>query len=306
MLGPLLYILYTNDIPNVTGEKTILYADDTTLLFSDDLINPLTERVTSAVDTLVNYFNNNGLTLNISKTQCLLFGNRKFSDFELMYNNIKINSVKSIRFLGVGIDERLDWRGHIETVAVKIAQFSFALRIISDAVGVDAALSAYYAFIYSRIKYGIIFWGNSSDIGRILLLQKKCIRSIFRMKPTESCKNYFIEQKILTITSIYVVECIMFVYDNWQFFKNLKLTHNYPTRNKSYLVGDKYNFSYLQKNVDFSLIKMYNFLPECVRGLARNKLKATLKIFLAKKAFYSLEEFYRSDKAVFISLISNV
>ena len=101
-----------------------------------------------------------------------------------------------MRFLGVQIDCRLDWKSHIEVLASSISKYCYALRVISDHVSAKAAVVAYHAYIQSRLRYGVIFWGNSSDIHRVMVMQKRCLRGIFKMKQQESCKPIFIEKNI--------------------------------------------------------------------------------------------------------------
>ena len=76
ILGPLLYIVYTNELPYVSNEYTVLYADDTSLIFSEKNDEMLLCKVRTAMDTLGEYFLANDLMLNVSKTQTLVFGNR--------------------------------------------------------------------------------------------------------------------------------------------------------------------------------------------------------------------------------------
>ena len=170
ILGPLLYIMYTNELADLTGQHIVLYADDITLIFSEDNSSDMLINVDRACGILDRYFAASDLLLNIPKTQCVVFGNRKETEFIFTYNGININSLKEVSFLGVQIDSRLDWGAHVENVAKSISRYCYALRVIAEHVGVDSAMSAYYAFIQSKVRYGLIFWGNSAEINRILIL----------------------------------------------------------------------------------------------------------------------------------------
>lgn len=76
IIGPLLYILYTNEIPDVPGEFTVLYAGDTTLILIEDNLDLLLAKVHNAVDIFDRDFSANDLLLNVSKTQAIQFCNR--------------------------------------------------------------------------------------------------------------------------------------------------------------------------------------------------------------------------------------
>lgn len=293
ILGPLLYIIYTNELADITGQYTVLYADDITLIFSDENINTMVANVDRACEILDRYFAASNLLLNVPKTQCLVFGNRKETEFSFTYNGININSLDEVSFLGVQIDKRLDWKTHVESVAKSISKYCYALRVIVDNVGLNAAMSAYYAFIQSKVRYGLIFWGNSTEINRILILQKRCIRSIYNMKTRDSCKNIFIEKKILTVICIYVLDCFMFVLRNSDLFAEFHQKHEYSTRFKMNHLPEKCNFSYIQKNVHYSALKIFNSFPKSLRDLPEVKAKNIVKNYLLSKAFYTLEDFHR-------------
>lgn len=251
--------------------------------------------VETVMDRLDDYFCNNDLVLNVLKTQCILFGNRTHNEFHLTYNSENITSAKHINFLGINIDDRLDWGVHVGEVAASLSRYCYALRIVRERAGIEAALTAYHGYIDSRIRYGLIFWGNSRDIKRVFILQKRCIRNIFSMSLMESCKPVFVCNQILTVTCLYIMECVMFVFRNKDLFEACRLDHSYNTRYASNLICERYVFSFLQRNVTFMMMKIYNFLPEKWRAMTWNRLKSTLKHFLIDKAFYNLDEFFNSD-----------
>src|SRR5437588_10155951 len=110
-----------------------------------------------------------------------------------------LTSTDDVKFLGVHIDSQLNWKVHVRKLASKISSFNYALRVITNTVNLDASICAYYAYVNSNLKYGIIFWGNSVDVGRIFVLQKSCVRSIFNLKKADSCKTVFKNNQILTV-----------------------------------------------------------------------------------------------------------
>lgn len=125
-----------------------------------------------------------------------------------------------------------------------------------------------------------------------MVLQKKCIRIVFGMGYRDHCKKIFIENKILTVYSLYILECVRFILGNSSFFVDLQGQHNYDTRFKSNLRSEKPNFSFIQKNVTFNILKVWNKLPISVRQQPANLIKIKLKKFLLGRAYYSLEEFH--------------
>lgn len=275
----------------------VLYADDTTLIFSENDRNLLLQKVINTMDTLNEYFSANDLLLNIDKTQTLYFGNRNNENLTVHYRGNNFVSSDHVLFLGINIDKRLDWRFHINSLALNIARYSYALRVISENVCIEAALTAYHAYVHSRIRYGIIFWGNSSDVQRVLVLQKRCLRAIYKMKQTESCKAVFINKKVLTTVAMYIYEAVIFVSENKDLFESCDRKHEYHTRLKNCLIADRCKYSYIQKNVQYSIIKIYNNFPLKFQNLQKSQLKKILKNYLFNKPYYTLQEFY-DDKEV--------
>ena len=159
-MDPLFYILYTNEIPSVTEDYMVLYADDTTLIFAEDDRDLLLRRVDSAVESLNEYFIANDLLMNVGKTQTLLFSNRSNDNLIINYEGNSFVSAENILFLGIYVDRRLDWRYHIDNLAIDMAKYCYALRVVSENVSEAAALSAYFAYIHTKISYGLWFLGK--------------------------------------------------------------------------------------------------------------------------------------------------
>lgn len=127
VLGPLLFIIYTNDIANIlTHPKSILFADDTTLYSSDINLHALQTKVEDDLHTLAHWFYANKLSLNVKKTHFMLFrGNRMNMDLScdtLNLGNQEIHRVKCAKFLGLYVDDQLEWDEHIDSVAKKSYQ----------------------------------------------------------------------------------------------------------------------------------------------------------------------------------------
>ena len=124
ILGPLLFILYINDIINCSEHLIfILFADDTNLFFSCKKITHLLNIVNADLDKLAVWFRANKLSLNIKKTNYIMFGNKPVSAAEPLNVSIDgqlLERVEFTKFLGIFIDEKLNWKKHIDHIASKI------------------------------------------------------------------------------------------------------------------------------------------------------------------------------------------
>lgn len=296
ILGPLLYIIYTNELPQVLPERILQFADDTSVIIScKEGGQFLKEKIANAINTLQRWFHENNLTLNLDKTQILNFSfhETKYRLCIPYYNDTYIDSNNTIYFLGIGLDSRLDWTYHIDSLLSKTGKYAYALRMMNVLINRQTALTAYYAHVHSRLSYGIIFWGRSSDFIRVFRLQKRCVRNVLGLRFTDSCKEYFIQMGILTLPCMYIYECILFVKKNMDLF--ISCSHLYDTRSRENLVCNKYNYSYLQKNVEHMTIKIFNTVPAAIRNLPVSKMKYVIRKILSYKAYYTIEEFLQDS-----------
>ena len=126
ILGPQLFILYVNDMCNVSKLlKFILFADDTNIFYSQDRLPELVNVLNTELDNMYTWFCVNKLSLNVAKTNYILFGNyRHEQHVALRIKDINIERVEATKFLGVIIDESLSWNNHINSVKSKLAKVS--------------------------------------------------------------------------------------------------------------------------------------------------------------------------------------
>jgi len=297
ILGPLLFIVYMNDIVGVLPESIYLYADDTNIIFSSPDKDKIQSNISDALNKLNKWFTNNNLKMNIEKTQIVNFLYRlpQTPELTICYDTEVIKSATSASFLGVTIDSRLDWKQHIDEICKNMARFCYALRLISKMVNEKTALMCYHAYIESRMRYGVIFWCNSSDSNRIFIMQKRSIRSIFKMNQRESCREIFNQYGILTLYSMYILEAIMFVAKNPKFFQPYGSSHSYDTRNRTDLKPYTPNANYIRDNVQYMVMTVYNCLPPDIRNLPGNQLRKILTQYLKKKTYYSVEDFINDN-----------
>jgi len=201
ILGPVLFLLYINDIHTCSDLlKFILFADDTTVLYSSSNLGELVTTVNRELTYLVNWFNSNKLSLNVSKTNYIIFSNHKLdkSHEDVIVGPIKINKVATTKFLGVIIDEKLTWTNHIREIEKKLASAIFVLRNIRYKINSSTALKLYDTLILPHLMYCNILWGNTykTHTANIYRLQKRALRVCYGVNAQTNYSIFKLSNKL--------------------------------------------------------------------------------------------------------------
>lgn len=280
VLGPLLFVIYVNDLPQYMRPvcQSVLYADDTTLLLRGTCVEDLDGRTESALRRAEHWLVSNKLHLNHSKTQSIVFS-----------SNYGISKGHSVKLLGVTLDDHLRWEAHVSELCKKLSSALFLLRTLRGCINHDMLLKSYYAFIHSRIQYGVVLWGNRTIANRVLVLQKRAIRIIYKLKNDAHCKPFFKLSGIMTVPALYIYHALVHIHENRLGYQTHADVHPYNTRNKDAIVPARHRYFITQKN---SLdISVYNGLPSAVREQSVKNFKKTLKNYLVEKPIYKIGEF---------------
>jgi hypothetical protein len=183
VLGPLLFLLYINDLPNISNKlKFYLFADDTNIFFESSDLESLEKTVNRELKKLSLWLNANRLALNISKTNFVIFAakNKPLQNVTLLINRKAIQQTDNVKYLGVIIDSQLTFTQHIANVVKKVSRITGLMYRIRGCVDNTTLNMIYYSLIYPHLLYGIPIWGNADDthINPLLILQKKAVRLI--------------------------------------------------------------------------------------------------------------------------------
>ncbi len=217
VLGPLLFILYTNDLPDcIHHSNTILFADDTTIYTSSNNIESLYVTMNANLNNLSDWFRANKLSLNTSKTNYILFSksNNVAPGIDLFISDQKIERVNYTKFLGIYIDEKLKWDKHINKVRNHIASSLFILNKIKNFVPTKLLLTLYYSLIYPYLTYGITLWGAACKtvINKLYVIQKKAIRTILKANYNAHTEPLCKKLKLMKVEEIYKYYVSQFMY----------------------------------------------------------------------------------------------
>ena len=167
VLGPLLFILYINDLHKACSTGNIrIFADDTNVFFKCKDIKEITRIGSLLMIQLHQWFKSNKLTLNAEKSNFVVFRSKRNKQTnipdQLQFENQKISRKNSVKYLGVILDEHLTWNEHILDLCNKLKRHFKTFYCIRRYLNKEQVKSIYYALIYSHIKYGITVYGSAS------------------------------------------------------------------------------------------------------------------------------------------------
>ena len=178
VLGPILYLIYVNELPYISNQfSTCLFADDTTLIFENSCKYDLFKQCDFGINLFFTWCCANRLSINISKTNAMLFSNiLTINDVaDIHMNNKKIEYVSSTRFLGLTIDDKLKFNKHINEISKKISKNIGILYKLRQYVPNNTLLSVYRSIIECYINYCNVIFGNaaSTHISPLIIAQKR-------------------------------------------------------------------------------------------------------------------------------------
>lgn len=209
ILGPLLFLLYINDMPLATTLISLLYADDTTYIYTHKNLDVLVETVNKELLKLEAWFSCNYLTLHPGKTRFILVGPGQ-KNVEVMLCGQKVQQIgeqfqeKSFKLVGVHLDENLNWKHHINKVHAKVAASISLINRSKKHLPLKIKIMLYNALIESHLSYCITIWGApSTHLKKLEISQKKVVRSILGSSYNSHADPLFAKLKILKIKDLY-------------------------------------------------------------------------------------------------------
>ena len=291
ILGPLLFLIYVNDLTNASKKfDYLLYADDTTLFITGNNITEIKNVANEEMVHIANWFKSNKLTLNINKTFFMVSHSIMSitPQIDLNFNGFSLKQVNEIKFLGITIDNTLKWRSHINEIRTKLSKIIGVTYKIRDYLNTDNLKQIYFSLAYPHLLYCCAVWGGACKtfIESLFVSQKKMMRAMYFQQRFDHTNHLFRDNNLLKLIDIIELQTILFVHSainlfpldcNFQF-----ISRNNRTRQNLRIPLCRTNHS--QQSILVRGARSWNNLPNNVKiDISRNSLKKIVKQNLLSK-----------------------
>ena len=250
VLGPLLFLIYINDLHNaITYSKTYLFADDTNLLNINSSIKKIQSELNKDLKNLCLWLLANKISLNAAKTELIFFRrpSQNIPEIKIKVNGKKLYPSNYIKYLGINLDEHLTGSAHMSSLAPKLKRANGMLAKIRHYVESDQLKSLYFSIFSSHMLYGSQIWGQvkNIDFRNLQVIQNNAIRLIsFEQDFRDHVSHLYVNLNILKLSDMIILQNILLVHDffnhnlpqNLQTTLNLKLEHLQQDKDRRNLV----------------------------------------------------------------------
>ena len=277
VLGPLLFIVYINDIANCVSDPRnsifVLFADDTNVFIRAQSMVEAQTIAESTLQSISKYLFANYLHINVKKTKYVVFSSSRRNPplCKINLDSVTLTRVRSIKFLGVFLDEKLNWEPQINSIVCKLAKTSGVLYNLGNSLPKSLRAPVANALINSHISYAITVWGgNPLNRDKVFKSQKKCIRSLFKIRHRKKVKGVYIyghtkhifaENSLLSAHNLYNYSMIL---DGYKMLCSntpssyFSRCYSISPRNSLRLLSSKCNLSSLSTNFRYMIPTLWN------------------------------------------------
>ena len=285
ILGPLLFLLFINDLPLYTCNVfTDLYADDTTLYFVHPSQDVIEQNLQTALNELQIWCKNNGMVLNSAKTKVMFVTtNQKRQrlvndNLELFYNDDALHTITNDKILGVFVDNNLTWSKHVKHISKKIASNIWLLSKIKAFLSKDHRVQYYKSYIQPHIDFCNVVWGSTSDANKLKIfrLQKRACRVIldYEVEDSEeamkslniqSIYDRLILRKAKFMFKVFHEKAPKYITDNFTLRSNVNTSFVLRSASAQCFVPPKPSTEAFKQSMRYSGCIVWNSLPEGVK-----------------------------------------
>ena len=305
VLGPLLFLIFINDLPLASDLYTWLFADDSVFVQSAKSAGDLENIMNTEVDKIQKWLLTNKLSVHyVKKSQFMLIDlttprNNPHQDFTLGMGGFPIERTTTYKYLGVIIDDKMTWKYHIEKLCKKLSSVAGILYRIQNRLSRKCLMLIYHGFVSSRLRYGVLCWGTAAKthLNKLNVIHNRVVRNITFNNRRASAGPIYKSLNILTLNGSLLSEQAKFIY---QFTNNLlpstfdnymeKPNHSHNTRYASQqnFCRTRVRTKRAQNTLECLWPKVWSKLPNDLKQADTfNIFKKKLKTYLLQNDVYS-------------------
>ena len=292
--------------PSITYAKLIQYADDINMSITAASIEELYMKLKVTITEFEQWCLKKGLVLHPEKSSLMQVhkkGNLQEPIVCSIFNK-QIQNVESVKILGVIIQADLHWDIHTHKIKNTLNSANFALVSLRNIISRSNLLLVYYAYVYSTLSFGIMFWGcEEKSIYSLFITQKRALRIINNFSPETSCRTHFRRLKLLTVPCIFIYANCVFKKQFPNLYDSHADHHNYNTRNKDKVALPIHSSNLVANSTYYKSAVLYDHLPLVMRNIKNiSFFKTVLKKLLIEKEYYDVNSFLNdliTEKCVF-------
>lgn len=294
VLGPILFLLYINDLAalDIAGSFA-MFADDTTIFWHNGSADRLAGDIERDMARVKGWCAANRLSLNMSKTHLMGFGHPHRVNNRLLANNCSTPIVEDSKFLGLTVDANLKFHHHVADLCRRLASGCFSVRATFLELGLEMARSVYFALVESHLRYALPFWGACPLylFNAVFVLQKRAVRNLCGARPRAPCRDIFVKYGLLTLPSLFVLETACLVHKNKNKFPPPLRTH--ASRREYNIPLPIPHSSLVRDSLIYKGIRIYNHIDDNLKSMIdMREFRRVLGGVLLEKALYRVDEFF--------------
>ena len=176
-MGPLLFLFYINDLNLAINHCQVYHVvDDTNLLYTNYSIKKLNKMLNKDLKNLTNWLNANKISLNVDKTEMIIFRPTKqslYCQLKLKLNRKRLYQTSSVKYFWIKIDQYLKWQDHINNIWIRLNKENAMLYKVRQFVNERTLISICRAIFYSHLNYAFIVRGQTKVQSKRYLLSKR-------------------------------------------------------------------------------------------------------------------------------------
>ena len=300
VLGPLLFLIYTNDIGNSTESKIRLFADDTNSFVNSENYTELKKVITKTLKEIFTWCKDNKLTINIDKT-CYSIFHKPTQKIPKQLNNLKIDKhtikrEETSKYLGLLIDDTLSYKAHITDLTTKLTKIINSFKIVKHYVPINNRMLLFDAYFNSKIQYGIELYGSANEtlIKKLQVKQNRALKTLLNLDYMTPTLKLHKDLKILLVKDRYKLNITKFTYKQQNkklpelfenYYTNIKENHNHNTRTNEDIKIHNCKTEIGKRSTAYQGAEIWNSIPINIRK------SKTLKSFTKETQNYLINKY---------------